>query len=131
MRGGDGEEGRWDDDGEETPRNGFVASTTLDMEHEQEREFLEGLRSPDPISSAAGVGARASVGGWGLGGEGGGEDAGKATIEEDEYDVDDDEPLTWDEAQVRLIRTLFLLELRVTHVMNSLWWRISWFIRAT
>jgi hypothetical protein len=68
------------------------------MERERELELLEGLRSPDPISNA-GVGARASVGGWGLGGGGGGEDTGKPAIEDDEY-VDDDEPLTWDEAQV-------------------------------
>lgn len=97
--GGDNGEG-WDEDGEETPRNGFVARSTLDMENEREREFLEGLRSPDPITSSAGVGARASVGGWGLGGEGGSEDPGKGAVEEDEYDGDDDEPLTWDEAQV-------------------------------
>lgn len=98
----------WDDGGE-TPRNVFVVDgaaargTTLDLEREREREFLEGLRSPDPISSGAiagEAGARASVGGWGLGGVGVGEDAGKAAVEEDEYDVDDDEPLTWDEAQV-------------------------------
>jgi hypothetical protein len=101
---GDHEDG---DDGEETPRNGFASSTTLDMEREREREFLEGLRSPDPISSSAGVGARASVGGWGLGVAGGGEDPGKATVEEDEYDGDDDEPLTWDEAQVCLVALYF------------------------
>ena len=95
--------GRWDEDGGETPRNGFVARTTLDMERERELEFLEGLRSPDPITSGVGVGARASVGGWGLGVAGGGEDTGKAAIEDDEYDVDDDEPSTWDDAKVCLL----------------------------
>jgi hypothetical protein len=100
LGGVDGDdEGRWDDEGGETPRNRFVPRTTLDMERERELEFLEGLRSPDPINSG-GLGTRASVGGWGLGGAGVGEDTGKAAIEDDEYDVDDDEPLTWDEAQV-------------------------------
>jgi len=89
---------RWDDD--ETPRNGFISRTTLDTERERELEILEGLRSPDPIIHTPGVGARASVGGWGLGVAGAAEDVGKATIEEDEYDGDDDEPLTWDEAQL-------------------------------
>lgn len=93
------EEIGWDDGGGETPRNGFMGNTTLDMEREREREFLEGLRSPDPISNS-GVGARASVGGWGLGDNNGGEDSGRTTVEEDEYHEDDDEPLTWDEAQV-------------------------------
>lgn len=98
----DDEEG-WDEGGE-TPRNGFVGTTTLDMEREKEREFLEGLRSPDPISNT-GVGARASVGGWGLGE---GEDGGKATAEEERYQVeDDDEPITWDEAQVSVVMADF------------------------
>ena len=92
------EEG-WDEGGE-TPRNGFMGTTTLDMEREREREFLEALRSPDPISNT-GVGARASVGGWGLGE---GEDGGKATAEEERYQVeDDDEPITRDEAQVSVV----------------------------
>lgn len=45
-------------------------------------------RSPDLESSAA----RASVGGWGLGG--GNEDSAKVVEE------DDDDPLDWDQAQV-------------------------------
>ena len=97
------EEG-WDEGGE-TPRNEFMGATTLDMEREREREFLEGLRSPDPVSNT-GVGARASVGGWGLGE---GEDGGKATAEEERYQVeDDDEPITWDEAQVSVVVVDFI-----------------------
>lgn len=77
-----------------------MGTTALDMEREREREFLEGLRSPDPISNT-GIGARASVGGWGLGE---GEDGGKATADEERYQVeDDDENITWDEAQVRVV----------------------------
>jgi hypothetical protein len=49
------------------------------------------FRSPDVESS----GARASVGGWGLGA--GHEDIGKPAEEEEE-----DEPLDWDQAQVGL-----------------------------
>lgn len=89
-----GEEG--DDAGGETPRNGFVESfSMLDLERERERIFLDGLRSPDPITSNAGVGARASVGGWGLGGGGVGDeedDNGKTAIEEDDYTEEEDEP---------------------------------------
>ena len=118
------DERRWDEDGGETPRNGFVSRTSLDAERERELEILEGLRSPDPIINTAGVGARASVGGWGLGVAGGGEDSGKAAIEEDEYDVDDDEPLTWDEAQVCLfIPQTLIWTLGLT--VDSLWSRIS------
>lgn len=109
----------WDDGGE-TPRNAFVVGAAVGggtMDRNREREFLEGLRSPDPISSgvmADEAGARASVGGWGLGlgGVSMGEDAGKAAVEEDEYDVDDDEPLTWDEAQVCV--NIFLCALALT-----------------
>ena len=115
-----GEEGGWEDGGGETPRNGFVQrDSTLDLERERERIFLEGLRSPDPITSHAGVGARASVGGWGLGGGGpdedsGAEDNGKATVEEDQYTEEDDEPLTWDEAQV----CIFILALNLLRLLT-------------
>ncbi|TFK44576.1 HbrB-like-domain-containing protein [Crucibulum laeve] len=70
---------------QETPRTG-PGSYVADMEREREREFLEALRSPDVESSAA----RASTGGWGLG-------AGHEpkTAEDEE----EDEPLSWDQAQ--------------------------------
>jgi hypothetical protein len=113
VGGGDGEEDDVFGDGIETPRN---AGVVVDTEREREREFLEALRyinqlgipnwtdvrhmirSPDPESAAA----RASVGGWGLGG--GHEDSGK-TAEEDE----EDEPLDWDQAQVCLLSSAYLL----------------------
>ena len=70
------------------------------MERERERESLDALRSPDPISNT-GVGARGSVGGWGLGE---GEDGGKATGEEGGYQVeDDDEPITRNGAQASVV----------------------------
>jgi len=98
--GEEGEEGGWEDGGE-TPRNGFAQrESTLDLERERERVFLEGLRSPDPITNHPGVGTRASVGGWGLGVGVGGEDNGKAAVGEDEYAEEDDDTLTWDEAQL-------------------------------
>ncbi|KZP34332.1 HbrB-domain-containing protein [Athelia psychrophila] len=91
-------------DGEETPRNVFVSSGGAGMgggggERERGREFIEALRSPE----VPGVepGARASVGGWGLG-----EDAGGRAAAEGEGDDEDasggegDEELTWDEAQL-------------------------------
>jgi hypothetical protein len=102
-RGGKGESSDPFVGGDETPRKG-IGALTLDLE--REREFLEALRlvvlvmyvrftntswhrSPDVEPP----GARASVGGWGLGV--GIEDSGKATEEDDE-----DETLDWDQAQV-------------------------------
>ena len=60
---------------------------------------MEASRSPDPISNT-GVGARGSVGGWGLGE---GEDGGKATAEEGYQVEDDDEPITRNEAQASVV----------------------------
>jgi hypothetical protein len=95
--------------GEETPRIG-PGSYAIDMERvEREREFLEALRfvfcihhktirlpvvleyrSPEIEPT----GARASLGGWGLGA--GNVENSKASEEEEE----EDEPLDWDQAQV-------------------------------
>ncbi|KAF9007987.1 HbrB-like-domain-containing protein [Cyathus striatus] len=80
-----------DDDtpGNETPRLG-LSSYMAEIEREKEREFLEALRSvlsPDPATSTA----RASVGGWGLG------EGHEPKVVDDE---EEDEPLTWDQAQV-------------------------------
>ncbi|KAL0956097.1 hypothetical protein HGRIS_002266 [Hohenbuehelia grisea] len=69
-------------DGAETPRNGFGLPTDA----EREAELLEALRSPDPENTS-----RVSMGGWGLG-------AGKEYSAK-QAEIDDDEPLDWDQAQ--------------------------------
>lgn len=74
--------------GEETPRKGPV-SYVIEMEREREREMLEALRSPD-IERVA---ARASIGGWGLGG--GHEEKTRLGQEEEE----DEPPSDWDQTQ--------------------------------
>ncbi|KAF8734987.1 hypothetical protein AX14_002951 [Amanita brunnescens Koide BX004] len=75
---------------EETPRLGNTFHAMLFLEREREREILESLRSPDIMISEAG--ARASMGGWGLGE--GHMEAGRAGEEEEEDGLD------WDQAQV-------------------------------
>ncbi|PSR72172.1 hypothetical protein PHLCEN_2v11964 [Hermanssonia centrifuga] len=70
-----------DVDGGETPKLGMSFGEPA---REKEREFLESLKSPGP------EGARASMGGWGLG-----VGAEEKKVEED----DEEENLDWDQAQ--------------------------------
>lgn len=61
-----------------TPRLGLGPHVEIDT-REREREFLDSLRSPEPVE------ARQSVGGWGLGSW----DEGISTREKDEDDEDE------------------------------------------
>lgn len=73
----------------------------IDAEREKDREFLEALKSPDvgPDLADSSAPTRASVGGWGLG-VGKEESSGKAEID------DDEEALSWDQAQVPEIQSV-------------------------
>lgn len=99
---------------------GFAFS---DIDRQRERDFLDSLRSPDlPPGTPTGSSttARASVGGWGLGA------GNESTMLPGEGE--EDEPLDWDEAQVRphfkmrpYIRLIFILQAVVERMvgMNS------------
>ncbi|TDL26132.1 HbrB-domain-containing protein [Rickenella mellea] len=90
-----GEEDAEDDDGGETPRNGFSpAGSRGRKDADREQEFLDALRSPDMDATMenASQSQVPRAGGWGLG----------AGREEKPADDDDEEGMDWDQAQAYL-----------------------------